>query len=253
MEQPADQNHRLVFRAHGDHPFGGGLVHFLFLPKSNRRPGHQAGFGDSQYKSDVQAADGINNLINPSLQAIILNIDTKPELSLEVRAQNILDHAPNLDVFDGGIYFVDQHGIVFKSQPEQPELIGQDWSDTSQFRYVRDNPPGSRSYYEYPNHRDRRGRGLFVSSGQCTTQLSEFIGAGYYCLAINPNEQNILYTTVNSLSLGQNVYILDGNQRIIFSPDSAQLGRDLSEEASIQQLLQSESKSIRFQNGTRTR
>jgi nitrate/nitrite-specific signal transduction histidine kinase len=195
----------------------------------------------------LQAAEGINNLINPSLQAIILNIDTKPELSLEARAQNILDRAPNLDIYDGGIYFVDQHGIVFKSQPKRLELIGQDWSGTSQFRSVRDNLPGAGPITNI------QSIGIDEAGVVCViwpmhNTLSEFIGAGYYCLAINPNEQNILYTTLNSLSIGQNVYILDGNQRIIFSPDLAQLGKDLSKEDFIQQLLRSESKSIRFQN-----
>lgn len=195
-----------------------------------------------------QAAQGINNRINASLRPIILNVDTKPELSREVRAQNILDHTPNLDVFDGGVYFVDQHGIVYKSQPEQPELIGQDWSDTYQFRYVRDNPPGAGPITDI-RFIGTDEAGIVCAIWPMHNTLSEFIGAGYYCLAIKPNEQNNLYTTVNSLSLGQNVYILDGNQRIIFSPDLTQLGRDLSKEASIQQLLQSEIKSIRFQNG----
>jgi nitrate/nitrite-specific signal transduction histidine kinase len=217
---------------------------------------YQKVIGDLAIKQDLavvqtkidQAAQGINNLINASLRPIILNVDTKPELSREVRAQNILDHTPNLDVFDGGVYFVDQHGIVYKSQPEQPELIGQDWSDTYQFRYVRDNPPGAGPIT------DIRFIGTDEAGIVCVVwpmhnTLSGFIGAGYYCLAIKPNEQNNLYTTVNSLSLGQNVYILDGNQRIIFSPDLTQLGRDLSKEASIQQLLQSEIKSIRFQDG----
>jgi|WetSurMetagenome_2_1015567.scaffolds.fasta_scaffold02184_13 nitrate/nitrite-specific signal transduction histidine kinase len=217
---------------------------------------YQKVIGDLAIKQDVeilntkviQAADGINNLINPSLQAIILNIDTKPELSIEVRAQNILDRTPNLTVFDGGIYFVDEHGIVFKSQPEQPELIGQDWSDTSQFRYVRDNPPGGGPITNIQSIGTDEA-GIVCVIWPMHNTLSKFVGAGYYCLAINPNEQNILYTTANGLSLGQNVYILDGNQHIIFSPDLSQLGRDISTEASIQQLLQSESKSIRFHNG----
>ncbi|HLO14139.1 MAG TPA: HAMP domain-containing protein, partial [Anaerolineales bacterium] len=217
---------------------------------------YQKVIGDLAIKQDmavldtkiVQAADGINNLINGPLRPIILNVDTKPELPLEVRAQNILDRAPNLNVFDGGIYFVDQHGIIFKTQPEQPELIGQDWSDTIQFRYVRDNPPGAGPLTNIQAI-GKNEAGIVCVIWPMHNTLSEFIGAGYYCLAVQPNEQNILYTTVNSLSLGQNVYILDGNQRIIFSPDSAQLGRDLSKEAYIQQLLQSASKSIRFQKG----
>jgi len=196
----------------------------------------------------VQAATAINNLINPSLQAIILNVDTDPELSREERAQNILDHTANLDVYDGGIYFVDQHGIVFKSQPERPELIGQDWSDTSQFRFVRDNPPGAGPITNIQSIGTDNAGAVCVIWPMHDT-LSEFIGAGYYCLAINPNEQNTLYTTLNQMSLGQNVYILDGNQHIVFSPNIAQLTKDLSKENSIQELLRSESRSIRFQDG----
>jgi nitrate/nitrite-specific signal transduction histidine kinase len=216
---------------------------------------YQKVIGDLAIKQDLavvdtkieQVAPVINNLFNATLRPIILNIDTKPELSREVRAQNILNQAPNLDVLDGGIYFVDQHGIVFKSQPEQQELIGMDWSDTYQFRYVRDNPPGAGPITDI-RFIGTDEAGIVCAIWPMHNTLSEFIGAGYYCLAINPNEQNTLYTTVNSVSLGQNVYILDGNQRIVFSPDLAQLGRDLSKEASIQQLLKSESRSIRFKN-----
>jgi nitrate/nitrite-specific signal transduction histidine kinase len=112
---------------------------------------------------------------------------------------------------------------------------------------VRDNPPGAGPITNIQSI-GTVDAGVVCVIWPMHNQVSEFIGAGYYCLAINPNEQNILYTTLNSISLGQNVYILDGNQRIIFSPDLAQLGKDLSKEASIQQLIRSESRSIRFQN-----
>jgi nitrate/nitrite-specific signal transduction histidine kinase len=218
---------------------------------------YQKVIGDLAIKQDrailnqkvVPAAQAINNLINPSLLSIILDIDTDPALSAEDRAQNILERATNLAVFDGGIYFVDQDGIVFKSQPERPELIGQDWSDTSQFRFVRDNPPGSGPVTNI-QFIGTGEAGIVCAIWPMHDTLSVFIGAGYYCLAINPGEENNLYKTVNSMSLGQNVYILDGNQRIVFSPDLTQLNRDLSKEASVQQLLQSESQSIRFRDGT---
>jgi nitrate/nitrite-specific signal transduction histidine kinase len=196
-----------------------------------------------------QVALELNNLINEVWHPIILDIDTEPALSPEVRAQNILDRAQKLEVFDGGVYFVDQHGKVFKTQPERPELIGQDWSDTRWFRYVRDNPPGSGPLT------DILAIGIDEAGIVCAiwpmhNPQREFVGAGYYCFAIEPTGQNVLYKSLNSLSLGRNVYVIDGNHRIIFSPDPAQLGRDLSEEAPIQQLLQSESMSIRFQKGT---
>jgi nitrate/nitrite-specific signal transduction histidine kinase len=221
---------------------------------------YQKVIGDLAMKEDleslnskvVEAAQGINSLINASLQPLILNIDIKPDLPLEDRAQNILDHTPNLDVYDGGIYFVDQNGVVFKSQPEQPQLIGNNWSDTPEFRYVHDNPPGSGpiSNLRYIGTNDA---GVVCVVWPMNNSLGEFIGAGYYCLGINPNKQDILYTTLNSLSLGQNVYILDGNQRIIFCSDLTQLGRDLSKEVAIQQLLQSGSSNIRYKNGSEDR
>jgi nitrate/nitrite-specific signal transduction histidine kinase len=221
---------------------------------------YQRVLGDLAIKQDlaivhtkmIQVAYVINNLFNSTLVPVILNIDTNPELSPEVRAQNILDRAPNLEVFDGGIYFVDKRGKIFKTQPEQPGMIGQDWSDTSQFRYVRDNPPGAGPITDI-RAIGTNGAGIVCVVWPMHNPLGEFVGATYYCFAIQPNEQNVLNKSLNSLSLGQNVYIIDGNQRIVFSPDSAELGRDLSKEASIQQLLHSESMTIRFQKGTEER
>jgi hypothetical protein len=116
-------------------------------------------------------------LVNSSTQRIALDVDTDPALPLSVRAQNILGHAPNLNIWDGGIYFVDQRGKIFKTQPEQPELIGQDWSDTPQFRFVRDTPPG------YSPQADIRVIGPNERKIVCViwpmhNQQREFIGAG---------------------------------------------------------------------------
>ena len=200
----------------------------------------------------VQAYQALGKLINERIQPIALKIDTNPDSPPEVRAQNILDRAQGLEVFDGGIYFVDQHGKIFKTRPEQPELIGQDWSDTPQFRFVRDNPPG------FSPITDIRSIGPNEVKIVCViwpmhSPEGVFLGAGYYCFSIEPTGQTVLYKLWNSMSLGRNVYIIDGNQRITFSPDTAQLGRDLSREAYIQQLLQGQSMSIRFRKGTEDR
>jgi two-component system nitrate/nitrite sensor histidine kinase NarX len=191
-------------------------------------------------------------LSNSRIRPIILNIDLNPELSPEVRAQNILDQAQGLEIFDGGVYFLDQQGKIFKTLPEQPEMVGQDWSDTPTFRYLRDTPPGSSPIT------DIRSIGPDGQKIACVTwpmhdSQRVFSGAGYYCYAIEPAGQSVLYKLFDGLSLGADVYLLDGNQRIIYSPDPAQVGRDLSKEASIQQLLQSESMSIRYQKGTEDR
>lgn len=193
-----------------------------------------------------QAAIGINSLINNSLRPVILNIDIKPELPREIRAQNILDQA-NLDIFDGGTFFVDERGIVYKTQSKHPALIGQDWSDTYQFRFVRDNPPGAGPITDIRSI-GNGGEGIACVIWPMHNSQLVFIGASYFCLDITPNEPGFLYNSFKDLSLGSNVTILDGNQHILYSPDITLLGKDLSKDASIQQLIQSGSQSMRYQN-----
>lgn len=193
----------------------------------------------------VEANTALANLFNGLIRPIILNIDINYELSPEVRAQNILDQAQGLETLDGGIYFLDQQGKIFKTQPPQPELIGQDWSGTPQFRYLAENPPGSGPITDIRTTGSNEKEIVCATWGMHNTQR-ELVGVGYYCLAVEQTVQGVLYKTLSSLDLGSDIYILDGNQRIVFSPDPSQVGKDLSQEASIQQLLQDQKKSIRF-------
>jgi nitrate/nitrite-specific signal transduction histidine kinase len=196
-----------------------------------------------------QANLALSTLINSHIRQIVLNIDTHPELPLEIRARNILDQAQDLADFDGGIYFVDQHGKIFLTHPERPQILGQDWSDTPQFRYVRDNPPGNSPITDIQDTRTNVGSIVCVIWPMHDSQ-KEMIGAGYYCFKIDSSGKNVLNRSFNSLLLGTNVFFLDGNQRIVFSSDPAQIGKDVSKEADIQQLLQGQSTSIRFRQGT---
>jgi nitrate/nitrite-specific signal transduction histidine kinase len=196
-----------------------------------------------------QASLALSGILNSHLRQIVLNIDTHPELPIEVRIQNILDQAKDLDDFDGGIYFVDQNGKVFQTHPGRPDLLGLDLSDSSHFRYIRSNPPGSSPMTDVQDF------GPGVGSVVCAILAmqngeKELIGAGYYCFKIDTTGQNSLYHLFNSLALGKNVFFIDGNWRIIFSPDPSQVGKDVSKEADIQQLFQGQSTSIRFQQGT---
>jgi len=196
-----------------------------------------------------QAHEPFVVLINARLRPILFDVDTDPGLALEARAQNILERAPGLEVFDGGIYFVDQDGRVFKTHPERPELIGQDWSDSPQFRFVRDNPPGSAPMTDV-RPSGPEGAGVVCVVWPMHAPAGQFSGAGYYCLSIDPTGQSVLSQLFGGLSLGPSVRILDGNQRVIFSADPAEAGRDLSGEAYVQELLHGESMSIRFRKGT---
>lgn len=191
------------------------------------------------------------DIANPIVIQIILQIDTQKEESLAVRAQNILDHAQGIGIFDGGVYFVDQQGKVVKTQPEQPELLGQDWSDTPHFRFVIDHP--GRAADTDLRTIESSGKEVLCTSTAMNGPQGEFVGAAYYCFTVYPATRNVYYEAYSKayrdLGLGANTYMVDGNQRIIYSTDPSQMGRDLSEEVYLQQLLQGQSTSGRFRKG----
>jgi two-component system nitrate/nitrite sensor histidine kinase NarX len=217
---------------------------------------YQKVIGDLAIKQDQaivqekagQAITALVNLLNPILTPILLEIDIRHEESLEVRAQNILSQAKTLEVFDGGIYFLDQQGKVFKTEPEQPELIGQDWSDNPQFRYLQEHTNAA-GYTDLLSI-GPSGKKIVCSAMALIGQPGETVGAVYFCFTIYPATQNTYYQTLNNLNLGSNVFLVDGKQHIIYSPDPAEMGKDLSGEPYLRQLLQGPSTSGRFQIGT---
>jgi nitrate/nitrite-specific signal transduction histidine kinase len=193
----------------------------------------------------------IGSLINPIVLPIILDIDVHKEDPIEVRAQNILDQAKYLNIFDGGIYFLDLQGKVFKTQPPQPEMIGQDWSGTPAIRFIKANP--GRGAFTDLRSIGSSEQEIICLAQSMNDQQGEYVGAFYVCFTINPPAQNTFSTILTSLDLGPDVIIMDGNQHILYSSDPSQVGKDLSAETYIQEILQGESGSIRFQKGTEDR
>jgi nitrate/nitrite-specific signal transduction histidine kinase len=217
---------------------------------------YQAVIGDLAIKEDsavVQSKtapiqQALVWMLNPFLSPVILNIDIDYELPINVRAQNILDQAPSMDLFDGGIYFLDQQGTVYKTWPAQPELHGQDWSDTLHFRFIRESP--GVSVVTDLQSIETSGKKVVCVAMPMNGSQREFVGAGLYCFTIYPPAENAYYETLNGLDLGPGKYLLlDGNQRIIYSPDPSEMGKDLSGEAHLQELLHGQSLGGRFRMG----
>jgi nitrate/nitrite-specific signal transduction histidine kinase len=220
---------------------------------------YQKVIGDLAIKQEeviVQAktqpiVDALTSVVNPTLLDVILNIDKQKEEPLEVRAQKILDQAKSLDIFDGGVYFLDQQGKVIKTHPEQLELLGQDWSDTPHFRFMIDHP--GRAAYHDLRYIETSGKEILCLSVSMNGPQGEFVGVEYFCFSIYPVTQNVFYEAYrkafSNLDMGPNFYIIDGNQRIIFSTELSEIGRDLSGDGYLQQLLQGQNMSGRFQKG----
>jgi len=203
-----------------------------------------------QYPETVQPkADefyqAVGGLFNPIIVPVILQIDTDHDLPLEVRAQKILDETQGLDTYDGGVYFLDQQGVVFKTNPPQPELIGDDWSDSPHFRSVN-TAPNLGAFSDLITIESSGEKVFCVAMAMTGQSWDEVLGAIYYCFTIYPATENAYYQKINSLNLGPNVYAVDRNHQIIYSPDPSKMGKDLSGEAYIEHLSEGESNSGRF-------
>jgi nitrate/nitrite-specific signal transduction histidine kinase len=216
---------------------------------------YQRVIGDLAIKQDwgvVQSKtkpifQAIGDIDQPIIISIYTSIDVHKDEPIEVRAQTILDQAKGLEVFDGGVYFLDQQGKVVKTWPEQPELLGQDWSDTPHFLWMQKNP--ARGAFHDLKYIESSGKEILCNSLSMNGPQNEFVGASYYCYQFYPITQNAFYKALLNLNLDPNMMLVDGNNRVIFSADPSKIGRDLSGEAYLQQLLQGQSMYGRFRKG----
>jgi nitrate/nitrite-specific signal transduction histidine kinase len=202
------------------------------------------GIVQSKTKPIFQA---IGDIDQPIIIPIYTSIDVHKDEPIEVRAQTILDQAKGLEVFDGGVYFLDRQGKVVKTWPEQPELLGQDWSDTPHFLWMQKNP--ARGAFHDLRYIESSGKAILCNSISMNGPQNEFAGASYYCYQFYPITQNAFYKALLNLNLDPNMMLVDGNNRVIFSADPSKIGRDLSGEAYLQQLLQGQSMYGRFRKG----
>jgi HAMP domain-containing protein len=195
-----------------------------------------------------QATSTLGILIDPVLIPIFRDVLYFNKDPLAVRAQSIIDRAKDLEMFDGGIYILDNQGRVSFSQPEKSVYFGADWSDTPTFRYITANT----NTYAFTDLRyvGSNNDGIICAAAAMTGLQGEFVGASYFCFTISPAIQNAYYKTLNDLGLDPGTFILDGNQRVLFSTTPSEIGEDLSSEAYIQKLLSGPISSGRFRIGS---
>jgi nitrate/nitrite-specific signal transduction histidine kinase len=191
--------------------------------------------------------NAIVDLTNPVVIPIILSIDIKPERPIADRAQNIIDKAKNLDVFDGGVYFLDQQGKIYRSWPNEPELLGQDWSGTPQYLFMQSHP-GKGAEHDLIDV-GTTGKKILCTSISMNGPQGEFVGAVSYCFTIYPVTQNAYYKALQRLNISPNITLVDGKSRVMYSFDLSQIGEVFSGAASLQQLQQTQTMSGRFQTG----
>ncbi len=196
-----------------------------------------------------QVTDPFARMIDPVIIPFFRDILYHNPQPLLIRAQMIFDRADELEIFDGGIYIVDPQGKITKSWPEQPDIYGVDWSATPTFRFLTSH----HSTYAFTDLQQLGSTTVEIicAAAALSGVQEEFVGASYYCFKTGPVIQNAYYDILNTINLGPGIYILDGNRRILFSPVQSEIGKDLSAETYLRELLDGQSTSGRFRIGSR--
>ncbi len=144
--------------------------------------------------------------------------------------------ANGLLVFDGGVLILDLNGKVIAIQPGQTDLIGQDWSKRAFFRQIiRNGMPvfsdiilGSQANPE-----------VIAIAVPILNEVNEFRGILVGMFRLGASSYSAFYGGIVKLRLEENgsTYLVDGNGRVIYHPDSKTIGADLHLFPAVQRVL----------------
>ncbi len=128
----------------------------------------------------------------------------------------LADFGNRLVFFDGGVYILNNLGMVVGTQPEQPDLIGQDWSNRSFFRSMIRSPAVFISNVESISP---AGENVIVLATPILGAQNEFHGVAAGMFRLKSETNSAFYGTLLKLRIGRDgeSYLVDGNRRIIFS------------------------------------
>jgi signal transduction histidine kinase/DNA-binding NarL/FixJ family response regulator/HAMP domain-containing protein len=146
-----------------------------------------------------------------------------------------------LAAFDAGVLLLDTFGRVVATEPERPEILGQDWSDRLYYREVvrsriDGSPPdliASDIVGDGPDGSEVIAGAMPVigEQGEFQGTLVGMLRLG--TLTVDPGYgMNLLLTRE-----GSNTYLVDGQGRVIYHSESGHVGDDLSTQAAVQELL----------------
>lgn len=157
------------------------------------------------------------------------------------RQQAALTQAGNsLAVFDGGVLATDEHGIIVATQPERPDLIGQDWSGRSYFRLVLRSmqPSFSNVVQEGPG-----GTDAVVVSVPIIGSQGEFRGMASGMFVLGATNISTFYGNIVKLRIGESeeahlsTYLVDERGEVLYHTDGERIGEDFSQIPAVSQLL----------------
>ena len=134
------------------------------------------------------------------------------------------DNANRLAYFDGGAVLLSNLGRVIATQPDQPQLQDDDWSDHPYFRAIIQSP--SRSVFSNIVPDGQNGEEVIAVAVPVFSAGNELRGVLVGFFRLGPTTLNPFYGTLVRLRLDRkgDAHIVDGNGRIIYASDTQEAG-----------------------------
>jgi nitrate/nitrite-specific signal transduction histidine kinase len=144
--------------------------------------------------------------------------------------------ANKLAVFDAGTIVLDPHGTFVAAWPARPGDIGQDWSSQPYFAQILRSSRPAYSDIAWDGADDAR---VVTVAVPITGPNGEFNGVLAGMFRVGATSVSALYGDIAKLRVGVSgdVYVVDGNGRVIQHPDAALAGVDLSSQKVVQEVV----------------
>jgi HAMP domain-containing protein len=167
----------------------------------------------------------------------------------------LLNARNSLTVFDGGIVILDTFGTVVATEPEQPEILGQDWAERPSYSAALRSQTLGSSESIFSDIIDDKAQGSEAVSVAVpiTGEQGEFQGVIVGMFRLGATAVSSFYGDIVRLRIGEagNAYLVDGNGRVIYHSDVDLIGQDLSSRPTVQQVLKGEAGATRTQSPDR--
>jgi nitrate/nitrite-specific signal transduction histidine kinase len=141
-----------------------------------------------------------------------------------------------LSVFDSGMVVFDERGKILAAEPERIEGWGPDWSKRISFRQmVRSSEP----VFSNVVVDERQGEKIVIVFVPITGRDGESVGGIAGLFRLGPTTDSAFYDSIERLRRGEssNIYLVDGNGRVIYHSNPDYIGEDFSGQVVVQQVL----------------
>ncbi len=132
-----------------------------------------------------------------------------------------------LSVFDAGLLALDNTGRVIATEPEQPDLLGQDWSERILFRQMVRSP--GTVFGQVVSH-DPQGLRVIIVAVPITGGQGELLGTLGGIFHMGATSVSSFYGSIVKQRLGvdNTAYLVDRSGVVLYHTDTDRIGEDFS-------------------------